>query len=312
MMAVTTVAIEHCPSCGSSERRFLFDGSDRLHGLPGTFPVMLCAACHSAYLAQRPLELDAYYPVESYAAYDHANTGQHYSRGVWRNYGLRQRRRLLDHLKPAGGYLLDVGCGSGDFLALMQAEGRWQVSGLEPNAAAGRYARETRGLDVRIGRLPDQALPTQIFDVITMWHVLEHVPDPAAVLAEVRRLLKPEGVLIVAVPLSDSVEAVWFKANWAGYDVPRHLVTFTRVSLSQFALRQGFRFEEQRGIVQGISSLRISLGMWLGQRGGAWRRLRRLWLMLLLPPLYLILRLRSGSRLSVGVFVGRVVDSCYS
>jgi SAM-dependent methyltransferase len=223
---------------------------------------------------------------------------------------LRRRWQLLSDLKPAGGHLLDVGCGSGDFLAFVQAAGRWKISGLEPNAAAARAAREGRGLNVKIGQLPDATLPARSFDVITLWHVLEHVPNPAVVLADVRRLLKPEGVLIVGVPLGDSVEANWFKANWAGYDVPRHLVTFTHASLSEFAQRHGFYLEEQRGIVQGISSLRISLGMWLGQRDGVWRRLRRLWLMLLLPPLYLILRLRSGSRVSVGVFVGCVVDSC--
>jgi len=310
MTAVATVAIERCPICGSTERQLLFNGSDRLHDLPGTFPVMTCVACHSAYLAQRPQDLSAYYPVESYAAYDRANTAQHYSRGAGRNYGLRRRQQLLDRVKPAGGYLLDVGCGAGDFIAFVQAQGQWRVSGLEPNAAAARAAREGRGLDVKIGHLPDTALPARSFDVITMWHVLEHVPNPAEVLADVRRLLKPDGVLMVGVPLGDSVEAGWFKANWAGYDVPRHLVTFTRASLSEFARRQGFQFEEQRGIVQGISSLRISLGMWLGQRGGAWRRWRRLWLVVLLPPLYLILRLRSGSRVSVGVFVGCVVDSC--
>ncbi len=310
MMAVATVSIEQCPVCGSTKRRFLFNGSDRLHDLPGVFPVVKCTECQSSYLAQRPAELEAYYPVESYAAYDRANTTRHYSRGVGRSYGLKQRRRLLERLKPAGGCLLDIGCGAGDFLALMQAEGQWQVFGLEPNAVAVRYAREERGLDVKIGHLPDSALPAQSFDAITMWHVLEHVPDPAQVLAEVHRLLKPNGVLVVGVPVSDSVEAKWFAANWAGYDVPRHLVTFTRASLSQLALRQSFRFEEQPGVVQGMSSLRISLGMWLGQRGGAWRRFRRLWLTLLLPPLYLILRLLSGSHLSVGVFVGHIVNSC--
>jgi SAM-dependent methyltransferase len=212
-------------------------------------------------------------------------------------------------LKPDGGTMLDVGCGGGDFLALMQAERHWQVAGLEPNAAAVRYAREARHLNVQVGQLPADTLPSQSFDVITMWHVLEHVPDPAQVLAEVRRLLRPAGVLIVGVPLSDSVEAQWFGANWAGYDVPRHLVTFTRSSLLLLAERSGFSLEEQMGVVQSYSSLRISIGMWLNHKGGGWRRFHNLLLPAALLPLFGLLRLRSGSRLSVGVFAGCVVSN---
>jgi GT2 family glycosyltransferase/SAM-dependent methyltransferase len=306
---VRMLPVERCPVCEAAERSLMFEGSDRLHDLPGRFPVVRCHTCQSAYLAQRPVDLGAYYPVESYAAYAEANTRRHFSRGFGRGYGLRQRQRLLAKLRPAGGTLLDVGCGAGDFLAEMQAGGQWQVVGLEPNAEAARVAREKRGLDVRVGQLPDATLSAQMFDVITLWHVLEHVPDPESVMAEVRRLLSPHGVVVVGVPLGDSIEARWFGSNWAGYDVPRHLMTFNRSSLARFGGRTGFQWEEQRGVVLSLSSLRISLGMWLNHRGGVWRRFQRFFSMVGLPPLYVLLRLYSGTRLSVGVFVGRDVRS---
>jgi 2-polyprenyl-3-methyl-5-hydroxy-6-metoxy-1,4-benzoquinol methylase len=81
-----------------------------------------------------------------------------------------------------------------------------------------------------------------------MWHVFEHVPDPAQMLAEVRRLLKPASVLIVAVPLNDNLETQWFGANWASNDGLRHLVTFTRSSLLLLAEQSGFRLEKQKGV----------------------------------------------------------------
>lgn len=306
---VQTSPVERCPICESTGQSFMFDGTDRLHDLPGQFPVVKCRACQSAYLAQRPTDLGAYYPVESYAAYAEANTRRHFSRGFGRGYGLQQRQQLLKKLRPQGGTVLDVGCGAGDFLAVMQATGQWQVIGLEPNAEAARVAREHRGLNVRVGQLPDGTLPAKSFDVITLWHVLEHVPNPGEVMDEVRRLLSPRGVVVVAVPLGDSVEAQWFGPNWAGYDVPRHLMTFNQASLIRFGTRTGFQWQEQRGVVQSVSSLRISLGMWLNQRGGLWRRFQRIISLMVLPPLYVGLRLRSGNRLSVGVFVGRDIRS---
>src|SRR5262249_16711737 len=147
---------------------------------------------------------------------------------------------LLEQMKPRGGLLLDVGCGAGDFLTVMRDRPGWQVFGLEQNPTASRYARERRGLHVKHGEFPCPALRNGCYDGIKMWHVLEHVGSPPDVLAEARRLLKPDGVLVVGVPVADSLEARWFGPYWAGYDVPRHLVTFTRSSLMRLVRKAGF------------------------------------------------------------------------
>jgi SAM-dependent methyltransferase len=220
-----------------------------------------------------------------------------------------RRRRLLDTLKPRGGTLLDVGCGTGDFLAVMRSRTGWRVSGLEPTPGASRYAREVHGLEVQQGELPHGDLPSRCFDVVTMWHVLEHVPDPAAILAEVSRLLKADGVLVIAIPVSDSLEAEWFGPQWAGYDVPRHLVTFSRSSLTTLARNRGFDLQEKHGVIQGLASVRVSLEFWLKQRGGLHARSSRAIAWLLMPPVFLALRLLGGRQSSVAVFVARLPRS---
>lgn len=301
MIPPATHSVTHCPVCNTSQASPLFVGHDRLHGLPGQFPVARCLGCGSAYLTERPANLALYYPPESYAAY--AGRERHFSRAPGRGQGLAQRRQLLERLKPKGGRLLDVGCGSGDFLVVMQKVPGWQVAGLEPSPQAAEHARATHSLDVTVGELPQPRWPPATYDVIMMWHVLEHVPAPKQVLAEVRRLLKPDGVFVAAVPVADSAEAQLFGPAWAGYDVPRHLMTFTRASATSLMMQAGFRVEEHFGVIQGLASLRLSLGWWLAQQGVSSTGLHRLLTLTLLPFLFLYLRWRAGRRVSVAVMV---------
>jgi len=181
----------------------------------------------------------------------------------------------------------------------------WKVAGLEFNPVAVEYARQVRGLDVYTGELPQLDWPAATYDVITMWHVLEHLPDPIRVLAEVRRLLRPDGLFIVAVPMRDSAEAQFFGPTWAGYDVPRHLITFTRLSLTQLLTQAGFRVEEHFGVIQGFASVRLSLRWWLVEKG--FRGPLMHWLSAaLLPFLFVYFRWRSGKKLGVATMVARL------
>jgi ubiquinone/menaquinone biosynthesis C-methylase UbiE len=302
-MSDHTIELSGCPVCGSVEHIYLFEGHDRLHSLPGYFPVVRCQICGTAYLKRRPIDVSAYYPTDSYAAYDIANKRRHYSRAFGRRYGLQRRCHLVETLKPNGGYLLDVGCGAGDFLEMLQNRSGWQVTGLEPNSAAAQYARNLRHLEVITGFLPQLAIPSHTYDIVTLWHVIEHVPDPKEVLNEIRRLLKPDGALIVALPVADSLEAKWFGPSWAGYDVPRHLMTFTRSSFVGLMRQSGLLAEERFGVVQGFASLRLSINFWVNSKNPTWRHAQILWEFFVLPSLFLLLRWRSQQKSSVAVFV---------
>jgi len=131
------------------------------------------------------------------------------------------------------GHLLDVGCGDGTFLLAARAAG-WSVAGTEMNTAPARQA----GLDVYAAISDVRSLAP--FDSITLWHTFEHLTDPRATLGEIRGLLSPKGVLIIAVPNAGGLQARAFGAKWFHLDVPRHLYHFTRPSLANLLRSEGF------------------------------------------------------------------------
>src|SRR5205085_8920272 len=113
--------------------------------------------------------------------------------------GPLKQRRYVERFRQAG-RLLDVGCGTGLFLAEMQTSGRWQLSGLEPTHDAAAYVRRRLGIPVIEQLFEEADLPPASQDVITLWHVLEHVMSPMATLRKAGELLKPGGYLILAIP----------------------------------------------------------------------------------------------------------------
>jgi SAM-dependent methyltransferase len=151
-----------------------------------------------------------------------------------------RRVRWVERAAPARGRVLDVGCGRGLLLRAFQRHG-WEVRGTEFSDGAARYPREMLGLTVDVGSLEDLALPAAHFDAVTLWHVLEHVPDPRVTLAEAHRLLKPGGALLVGVPNFGGWEARFARGRWFHLDVPRHLTHLTRATLTQALTAAGFR-----------------------------------------------------------------------
>ena len=138
--------------------------------------------------------------------------------------------------------MLDFGCGGGSFLARMH-ERSWQVTGLDVSHAAVQRIRNELGLDALFGTLPHPQLEPGSFDVITMWHSLEHVHSPLNVLREAHRLLARGGRLYVAVPNIDSLPFRWFGSAWYGLDLPRHLTHFSPWTLQLMLERAGFTIE---------------------------------------------------------------------
>lgn len=148
----------------------------------------------------------------------------------------------------ARGRLLDIGCGNGTFLASMRERG-WEVLGVEPDPEASRLARERYGLEVVTDTLEGAALPVSSADAITLNHVIEHVPDPVALLEECCRLLQPGGKLVAVTPNVESLGHRLFGARWPHLDPPRHLHLFSQRTLQACAEKAGLRTESLRGRV---------------------------------------------------------------
>ncbi|AWI25107.1 class I SAM-dependent methyltransferase [Flavobacterium pallidum] len=152
---------------------------------------------------------------------------------------LRNKVSLINSFTKSKGKLLDIGAGTGDFLLAAKNDG-WDITGIEPNAKAKNTA-EQKGVRFTEN---EQAIADSTFDVITMWHVLEHVPDVKKQISELHRLIKPKGTVVIAVPNFNSYDAKYYGNFWAAYDVPRHLTHFSKTAIKLLFEAQEFRLEK--------------------------------------------------------------------
>jgi 2-polyprenyl-3-methyl-5-hydroxy-6-metoxy-1,4-benzoquinol methylase len=231
-----------CDLCGSPQQIDYAQPADYfLDRREVTARLVACARCGFIYQSPRPTlaEIGAHYPpaYELYGDY-RAHTRSRLLRLAY-DYGIRKRARYVTR-RQAGGRLLDVGCAAGLFLVTLRELGGWQVEGVELDAATAAYGRETYGLTIHAGTLEEAALPSQRFDAVTLWDVLEHLHQPTATLREVRRLLRPGGTLVVRVPNLASWDARLFGDSWAGLDAPRHLAFYTPQTLQRTLENAGF------------------------------------------------------------------------
>ncbi|KIX20529.1 methyltransferase [Flavobacterium sp. 316] len=173
-------------------------------------------------------KLPSYYESEDYISHTDGSRTlfEKVYQGVKRN-AIRKKVALLSKFSQKGS-VLDIGAGTGDFLTEAKNKG-WNVTGIEPNAKAKQIAI-SKGVTFSETL---EVLESHSFDVITMWHVLEHVPDLEFQLSELKRLLKPNGTIIIAVPNFKSYDAKKYKVFWAAYDVPRHLWHFSKTSIEK-------------------------------------------------------------------------------
>jgi SAM-dependent methyltransferase len=261
-----------CLLCGGRNAAPLVEAPDLAPGGAGLwFSVMQCQDCGLCFTNPRPSErtIGQFYS-DDYRPHRLARPGR---RPWWRWRPWRrpcpEQRVLPWHGR---GRLLDFGCGGGHFLARMHEAG-WDVTGLDVSPAAVERIRHHLGLRAVAGSLPHSDLAPASYDVITMWHALEHVHSPAAVLREAHRLLAPGGQLRVAVPNIDSLPFRWFGQAWYGLDLPRHLTHFAPTTLHVMLERAGFRVQPIR-MVRHSGWLRNSarLARRLERRGPTWRR----------------------------------------
>lgn len=171
--------------------------------------------------------LGRYYESEDYISHTDAKRSlfekaYHFVKGI----ALKNKLKLINSQQPGKGKILDIGAGTGDFLLVAKQNG-WQTTGFEPSDKAREIAIN-KGISF-VGQTAE--LESHSFDVISMWHVLEHIPNLDNQTKELKRLLKPSGTLIIAVPNFKSFDAKHYGKYWAAYDVPIHLWHFSKKTI---------------------------------------------------------------------------------
>ena len=262
-----------CHLCGRQDAQIAFEARDTIPTSgPGlVFAVVVCKSCGLTYTNPRP-------DFESIAGFYPPNYNPHKKKSKirlshkpsWFSWitGRRVPERNGDIPWHGRGRLLDFGCGGGSFLRRMADRG-WTVTGLDVSPVAVQTVRDELGLNAVSGTLPHPELRPCTFDVITMWHVLEHVHEPLATLREAYDLLVPGGKLIVAVPNSESWPAKWFGPSWFGLDVPRHLTHFTPRTLKEIVATAGFSLESFR-LIRHSDWLRSSAKLAVQKHSSKW------------------------------------------
>ncbi len=152
---------------------------------------------------------------------------------------IRDKVSLIEYWSIEKGSVLDIGSGTGDFLAEAKQQ-NWKAVGMEPSDKAKALAKQ-KGICI-IDTYPE--LEDNFFDVITMWHVLEHVPDLEFQIKELKRLLKPDGVIFIAVPNFKSYDAFHYGKFWAAYDVPRHLWHFSKTAIEKLFAKENLKLKK--------------------------------------------------------------------
>jgi len=152
---------------------------------------------------------------------------------------LKNKLNLINSLQPNKGRILDIGAGTGEFLSVAKKDG-WKTVGVEPSEKAKAIAINKGVSFVDL----TTELENQSFDVISMWHVLEHVPDLEKQIKELKRLLKPTGTLIIAVPNFKSFDAIHYGKFWAAFDVPIHFWHFSKTAIKLLFEKEEMKLEK--------------------------------------------------------------------
>lgn len=208
------------------------------------FSIQECKNCGFKFTNPRPdlTQIGDYYKAESYIS--HTNTSKGLIAKLYhsvRKYTLKGKLNLINSLIPKKGKLLDVGCGTGMFLNVCREDG-WKVNGIEPDGGARQIAEEINKASIKTEIL--SSFKNETFDIITMWHVLEHVHLLNETVDWLKERLSENGYLIIAVPNHESKDAEIYREHWAAYDVPRHLYHFSQKSIKQLFEQKGFSLKE--------------------------------------------------------------------
>jgi len=246
---MTKFIINKCPVCGSNHfcpflacTDFVVSGEK--------YDIKTCADCglKITFNIEDEENIGKYYKSDEYIP--HSNKSSGLVNTIYhkvRSYMLRRKRKIVEKATSMEkGRILDVGTGTGYFPDEMKQHG-WEVSGTEKSHDARNFARTKFNIEIK--KTEDLFnLQNQQFHAITLWHVLEHVHKLNENMATFYRLLKKNGILVVAVPNNNSFDAVHYKEFWAAYDVPRHIWHFTAKQMKLLGEKHGFSLKQIRSM----------------------------------------------------------------
>ncbi|QSE98144.1 class I SAM-dependent methyltransferase [Fulvivirga lutea] len=219
-----------------------------------SFVIVQCDACSFLFTNPRPTveSISTYYESEEYIS--HSNRSKSiidFLYKIIRKFSLKKKVQLIENYSTEK-TLLDYGCGTGHFLEAALTKG-WNVTGVEPSASAQTIESVKSNIHSSI----DQVDENQKFNIITLWHVLEHVHDLNSIIDKLKHHLTDRGKLIIAVPNPESYDAQYFKEYWAAYDVPRHLYHFTKDTFRTLLKKHQLKLEETKPML--FDSFYVSL-----------------------------------------------------
>lgn len=236
--------INTCPVCDSANLENFLEVKD--HSISKeNFKLQKCHTCDLIFTNPRPDKetIGRYYKSEEYISHSDTKTGivntlYHKVRSIT----LKGKVAIINFLKKDKGNILDIGCGTGYFLQACKQDG-WTISGTEPDKKARETAEKITGISIKEN--PEQLIEKSFkADIITLWHVLEHVHDLKETMQIVSKLLDKKGYLIIALPNPDSYDARKYQSFWAAYDVPRHLYHFKKNTVKTLLEKNDFILKE--------------------------------------------------------------------
>lgn len=300
-----------CPVCGAGGT-FSFESRDRMYDKQETYCYYVCRKCRSEYQTPMPSgdQIASFYPddydqyvplgephrpshtktavLKYHYGYDHLPAPPFPYRLVSRAVAAVKYKDELPYIPD--GRALDIGCGNGRFIRNMNAIG-WNCEGVEFSLTAVNVCRQA-GLKVFHGDLHQAGYESASFDLVTARHLIEHVPDPDALVAEISRILKPGGQVAIETPNNCSWGRKLFGKRWFANEVPRHLVLFNTASLTLLLSQHGFRLRH----CETSASPKIILNSWdyvIGNRGVPSRK-KKLYRFLARPFSFLAALIKKG------------------
>ena len=262
--------MDSCPLCDMNDWQFLFQARDDIWLIEGVFSVVSCKVCGLVCVNPKPNyeEMKKFYPPIFFnRPFGSQELNVEYQKQL--NFVFQKRYDPISRLKTKG-RVLEVGCGDGYFLKYLKRKG-WQEQGVEPSSYAAEYAQGTLGLNVFVGTLDQFDAQGQLFDMICLFEVFEHLHAPITFLNRAKNLLDKNGILVMTVPNYASFQRVLFGKSWHILDIPRHLFHYTPATLKGILKKAGFEPEvlsstsqiNHRDITHGYSQ---SLRYWLRAR----------------------------------------------